>query len=346
VSPLTQPTEIDKASADGMAIPAGAATAPERTRGAIAIEWLSRYGVLLVFLVMFALFGVLRSSTFLTGDNIKSLLQSAAPLAVVATGLTVVLVMRDFDLSFAAMAGLAAAVATVLMANHGAPWWLAVLAALAAGAAAGAVNGVAIAYVGAPSFVVTLALGTVLTGIEYTLTNQQNVFENLANAYIQLGQGQTLGVNRQVVIAAVAFIAVWVLLDLTERGRYMHALGANAEAAHLSGIDVRRLRFWGFVIVGVCGAAAGIMLSAQAASSSPNMGAPLLLPAFAAVFLGSAAFRPGEFNVLGTLLGVLFLGVIQNGLTLMNATPATINVVQGGLLLTAVLLTVLDRRRR
>jgi ribose transport system permease protein len=88
------------------------------------------------------------------------------------------------------------------------------------------------------------------------------------------------------------------------------------------------------------------MLSSQAASSSPNMGAPLLLPAFAAVFLGSAMLRPGEFNVLGTVIGVLFLAVVQNGLTLLNGTPATINVVQGGLLVGAVLLTVLDRRRR
>jgi ribose transport system permease protein len=310
------------------------------------LDWLSRYGVLLVFLVMFAVFAALRSETFPTGDNLKSILQSSSSLAVVASGLTVVFVMREFDLSFAAMAGLAAAVATVLMADNNVVWWLAVLAALGAGALAGVVNGIAIAYVGAPSFVVTLALGTLLTGIEYTLTHQQNVFENLAHSYVQIGQGATLGINNQVYVAAVAFLAVWVLLDLTERGRYMHAIGSNDEASHLSGIAVRRLRFWGFVIVGVCGAAAGIMLSAQAASSSPNMGAPLLLPAFAAVFLGSAAFKPGEFNVLGTLLGVLFLGVVQNGLTLMNATPAAINVVQGILLLSAVLLTVLDRKRR
>lgn len=294
------------------------------------LDWLSRYGVLLVFLVMFAVFAALRSETFPTGDNLKSILQSSSSLAVVASGLTVVFVMREFDLSFAAMAGLAAAVATVLMADSGVAWWLAVLAALGVGALAGVVNGIAIAYVGAPSFVVTLALGTLLTGIEYTLTNQQNVFENLAHAYIQIGQGATFGINNQIFVAAVAFLAVWVLLDLTERGRYMHAIGSNDEASHLSGIAVRRLRFWGFVIVGVCGAACALSM----------------MPAFAAVFLGSAAFKPGEFNVLGTLLGVLFLGVVQNGLTLMNATPAAINVVQGILLLSAVLLTVLDRRRR
>ncbi len=310
------------------------------------MEYLSRYGVLAVFLVMFGVFCLLRPSTFPSADNLKSILQASSSLAVVASGLTVVFVMREFDLSFGAMAGLAAAIATVLMSMHGVDWRVAVLLALAAGAVAGSANGIAIAYFGAPSFVVTLALGTVFTGVEYTLTNQQNIFERLASGYIQLGQGATLGINHQIFIAAAVFLVVWVLLDLTETGRYMQAIGANAEASHLSGINVRRLRMVGFVIVGLCGALAGVMLSAQAASSSPNMGASLLLPAFAAVFLGSAAFKPGEFNVRGTLLGVLFLGVVQNGLTLLSATPATINLVQGALLLCAVLLTVLDRRRR
>ena len=320
-----------------------AAVVPGRSA---AVEYLSRYGVLAVFLVMFAVFCVLRSSTFPTADNLKSILQASSSLAVVASGLTVVFVMREFDLSFAAMAGLAAAIATVLMSQQGVDWHVAVLVALAAGAVAGGVNGLAIAYFGAPSFVVTLALGTVFTGIEYTLTNQQNIFERLATGYVHIGQGATFGVNHQIYIAAAVFLVIWILLDLTEVGRYMHAIGANAEASHLSGIPVARLRLWGFVIVGLCGALAGVLLSAQAASSSPNMGAPLLLPAFAAVFLGSAAFRPGEFNAKGTLLGVLFLGVVQNGLTLLSATPATINLVQGTLLFCAVLLTVLDRRRR
>lgn len=311
-----------------------------------AVEWLSRYGVLVVFLMMCGMFAILRPSTFPNWENIKSLLQASAPLAIVACGLTVVFVMREFDLSFGALAGLAAALATTLMANQGVDWRLAVVVALVAGAAAGAINGYVIAYAGAPSFVVTLAVGTVFTGIEYTLTNQQDVFQNIANGYVQLGQGSTLGINRQILIAAVVFVVIIVLLNLSERGRYMHAIGASPDAAYLSGINVRRLRLLGFVIVGLCGSVAGVLLSAQAASSSPNMGAPLLLPAFAAVFLGSAAFRPGQFNVQGTILGVLFLGVVQNGLTLLNATPATINLVQGALLLVAVMVTVLDRRRR
>lgn len=327
--------------------PSGSGNAdPTRTPGSRAKSWLAKYGVLVMFVVVFAFFAASKSDVFLSADNLKAILQSSSAMAVVAFALTAVFVMREFDLSFAAMAGLAAAVATVLMTQSGVAWPIAVLIALAVGALAGAVNGWVIAYAGAPSFVITLALGTVLTGIEYALTNQQSVFDGVAAGYIGIGQGETLGINRQVLIAAAVFFFVWILLDFTEPGRYMHAIGGNPDAAHLSGINVRRLRFYGFVLVGVAGAIAGIVISAQASSSSPNMGAPLLLPVFAAVFLGSAAFRPGEFNILGTLLGVLFLGVIQNGLTLMNASPAAINIVQGAVLIGAVLLTVLDRLRR
>jgi ribose transport system permease protein len=119
----------------------------------------------------------------------------------------------------------------------------------------------------------------------------------------------------------------------------MRAVGGNSDAARLAGLNVPRLRLIGFVIVAITAAVAGVMLTAQAGSSSPSGSAGLLLPAFAAAFLGAAAFRPGEFNVAGTLVGVLILGVIQNGLTLMNADPAVINLVQGGILIAAVWLT-------
>jgi ribose transport system permease protein len=330
-------------------VPSGPSEPPDATtarRGANVTEWLARYGVLLVFLIVFAVFAVLKSSVFLSGDNLKAILQQSAPLGIVAFGLTVAFVMREFDLSFGAMAGLASAIAAVLMSQHGIDWRVAVLLALAAGVVAGSVNGLLVAYAGASSFVVTLAIGTVLTGLEYSVTGQKTIFENVPADYINVGQGTFLGINYQVFVALAVFLGTWFLLDFTERGRYMHAIGGSPDAAYLSGINVRRLRLMGFVLVGLAAAVAGILLGAQGGGSSPNSGAPLLLPAFAAVFLGSAAFRPGEFNVLGTLLGVLFLGVIQNGLTLLNASPAVINIVQGSVLASAVLLTVLDRRRR
>jgi ribose transport system permease protein len=309
-----------------------------------AARMLARFGVLGVFVLIVLVFAVLETDNFLASENLKSILTQSAALAVVAFGLTVVLVMNEFDLSFGAMAGLSGAVAFTLIGTEGVDWRLAIALCVLVGVAAGATNGILSAYFGAPSFVITLAVGTILTGIEFTITGQQTLFEGVPDAYIQIGQGNFLGLNIQVIVAIVLFVATYLYLEHTEQGRYMHAIGGNPEAAYLTGIAVRRLRLIGFMIMGAAGAIAGILLSAQSANSSPNFGAPLLLPAFAAVFLGSTAFRPGQFNVLGTLLGILFLAVLQNGLTLMDATTAVISIVQGGVLVAAVLVTVAGRR--
>jgi ribose transport system permease protein len=325
--------------------PAEPSLARARRLSAQHRDRVARYAVLVAFLLTFATFAILRTDTFLNGDNLRDVLVQSSPLAVVALGLTVALVMRDFDLSIGAMMGLGGAVAIVAMSKNGIDWRVAVLLAIGAGVAAGAVNGLLIAYAGASSFVITLAIGTVLTGIEFSLTGQETVFENVAQGYVDIGQGEVAGINHQILVAFVVFVVVYLLLEKTEIGRYMRAIGGNPEAAHLAGIPVRRLRAIGFVVVAVLAAVAGVLVTAQASSSSPNAGLPFLLPAFAAVFLGSASFRPGQFNVLGTLVGVLFLGVIQNGLTLLELSTAVINIVQGSILALAVVFSGLAQRK-
>jgi ribose transport system permease protein len=305
---------------------------------------LARYGLLVVFAAMTVAFSLLRPESFPTIENIKSILTAAAPLMIVATGLTVVLVMQDFDLSFGSMIGLAGGAAVVLMSSHNAPSGVAIGVALALGLAAGIVNGVLIAYFRGPSFIITLAMGTVLTGVEYGITNQTTIFEGVKHAYLTLGQSDSLGFNNQIWIAVGFAVAIWVLLEKTEAGRYMHAIGGNPEAARLSGINTRLLRLIGFVIVALAAAIVGILLTSQSASSVPNTGVPYLLPAFAAAFLGSAVFKPGEFNLPGTVIGVLFLGVIQTGLTMLDLQTFAINLVQGGILIAAVLVSRLGQR--
>lgn len=302
-------------------------------------KMLGELGILGALLVMIAVFGVLRPDTFLTTENLTNVLVQAAPLAAIAFGLTVVLVMGDFDLSVAAMSSLAGAVALYLMTREGVDWAPAIAVALLVSVAVGLGNGLLIAYAKNSSFIITLASGTILTGIEFTITNQETLFENVPQGYIDLGQGSIGGIRTLLIIAFAVFLACLVLLEKTELGRYMRAVGGNSEAARLAGLNVPRLRLTGFVIVAACAAISGIMLTAQAGSSTPSGATGLLLPAFAAAFLGAAAFRPGEFNVAGTLVGVLILAVIQNGLTLMNADPAVINLVQGGILIAAVWVT-------
>lgn len=320
---------------------AGSATRLARER----IEaLLARYGVIFAFLAMIIVFSLARPESFPTGANVKSILTAAAPALVIAAGLTVVLVMGDFDLSFGAMIGLGAGAAVVLMANQGVAWPVAILVALALGVAGGAVNGYLISYLGGPSFIITLAMGTVLTGIEFALTSQKTIFSGVAEGYTKIGQSTILGLNDMIWIAAIIALVLWALLERTEIGRFMYAVGGNSEAARLAGIPTRALRLAGFVIVGLAAAIVGVLISSQSASYSPSPGAAYLLPAFAAAFLGSACFRPGEFNIAGTAIGVLFLGVIQTGLTMLDLETYVINLVQGGILVSAVLISRLGQR--
>ncbi len=308
---------------------------------------MANWGLVIVLVVVVIVFDLLKPGLFLTGSNINSLLSQAAPLAVVAFGLTLALSMGDFDLSFGPMAGLCGASAVILMSAHGLAWPVALIIALLIGVAGGVLNGILTAYFGGSAFIITLATGTAFTGIEYLITGQQTIFANIPTSYVAIGQGNLFaGINTQIVIGFIVFVLAWLLSARTETGRYMKAIGGNMEASRLSGIRVPRLRASGFVLVGLVSGLAGILLTAQSASSTPNQGAPLLLPAYAAVFLGSTVFRTGEFNIPGTLVGIILLQVLQNGLTLTDASPAFINIIQGVVLIAAVLLALVERRNR
>jgi len=305
----------------------------------------ARYGVLLAFGAMLLVFSILRPSTFPTVDDAKSILVNAAPGMIVALGLTVVLVMGDFDLSIGSMVGFAAGAAVALMVYHGVVWQLAIVLVLLMALGIGIVNGLLVPVFGGNSFIMTLGMATILTGLEYAFTSQATVFQGVPQGYVNLGAKSFLGYSNQVWIALGVAIVLWILLDATELGRFMYAIGGNQEAARLSGIRTRLLRTVGFMIVAATAAMVGILISAAGAGYTPNAGQYLLLPAYAGAFLGAACFRPGQFNIPGTVVGVLFLGTIGTGLTLLNLQTYLINLVQGAILIVAVLLSTLAARR-
>jgi ribose transport system permease protein len=215
-----------------------------------------------------------------------------------------------------------------------------VILCLLVGIAGGLFTGFLVAVLGGSSFIITLAMGTVLTGVEYAITKQQDIFSGMPASFTNIAQGSSiLGINNQVWIALVIGVIVWLLLEKTEIGRFMYAIGGNSEAARLAGVRVRTLRILGFVIIGMAAIVAGILLTSLGGAYTPNPGPPYLLPAYAGCFLGAAAFKPGQFNVLGTIVGVLFLECIQTGLTMLNLSTWIINVVQGVILIVAVLLS-------
>lgn len=302
---------------------------------------LTNFGVPLALLFTVALFSLLRPAAFPTWRNLDAILTLAAPLAVTALGITVVLAQGDLDLSFGSVIGLAGAVTFVALAEDrwALAWPVALLGGLLVGALAGAINGALIAYVGLAPIITTLGMSTALVGVEFLFTDQQTVYGNVPEAFTQIGRGVWLGLNVQVWLAGLVVLLMYGLMEQTELGRYFYALGGNREAAHLSGISVKAVRMTGFLISGLAGALTGVLIVAQSASSSPTAGAPYLLPALTAAFLGTSMFRQGQFNVLGTTVGVLFLGVIQTGLIMLHLSTAIINIVQGAVLVTAILVS-------
>jgi ribose transport system permease protein len=315
--------------------------APKRHIDVVGL--LSRFGIIGTLLACIVFFST-QDDRFLTVANTRTTLGTGAPLLILALGLTVVLVMGDFDLSIASMLSASGALIVILIVNHGWAWGWAVLFAMVLAGLFGMLNGVLVAYVGTPSFITTLATGVVLAGVEYALTDGTFVTGTgfMSDSYRSLGVGTPDGwtkISSPVWIAGGLAIVLWVLLAKTEVGRYMYAIGGNAEAARLSGINVRRLRATGFVITALCATVGATVMTSRTASSIPNSGASLLLPAFAACFLGAAVSRRNQFNIGGTVVGVLFLQIVQTGLTFMGYDQDVQNIAQGVILVAAMLIS-------
>jgi ribose transport system permease protein len=306
----------------------------------------ARYGVLAAMILTFAVFSFLRPDAFFTVLTVKAILRDCAPLLIAGLGITFVLVMGEFDVSLGGLVALNATIivmltSTVHVGLHPA---LAVLLGLLIAAAFGLVNGVLIAYGGAPAFITTIATGTLFTGLSLFLTDSSTIFDGIPSAYTSIANTSVLGLSSQVWIALALLVVAYVFLGHTTWGRYMYAVGGNPVTAELSGIRVKRLKLLGFALVGASAAAAAVLLTSQAGAANPNTGVGLLLPAYAAAFLGASMIRVGVFTPLGTALGAVFLQMIGTGLTILNLTGPVVQMIQGGILVSAVLLARMVRR--
>jgi ribose transport system permease protein len=309
------------------------------TRKAAWVRLLQRYGVILAFLVMVAVFGAMKTDTFMTIANWRSMVQLAAPLMVLSFGITVVLAAGDFDLSIGGTLSLGSALGVLLMSDSGLPWALACLVAMLGGVLIGSMNGLLTAYIGAPAFIATLAAGQALSGLQLLITDNRTIFEGMPQGFLSLTSGM-----RVVVIAAVVGVVLAVFMAKTPGGRYIYAIGVNATAARFAGLRVRWWRLISFAVVGACAATAGLMIASQSAAHQPDVGTPYLLPAYAAVFLGAAVGHPGRFTIAGTAFGVLFLQVLATGLATLTLPGSAILIIQGLVLTAAIILNQVGGR--
>jgi ribose transport system permease protein len=313
------------------------------------VAFLERFALLGLLIALGIFFSVYSgtSGVFLTSDNMQSLFTD---LVVISTVLAVAsifpLICGQYDLSVGATAGLSSIVAAAAAGSHGWPLLLAILLALVAGAVVGAVNGALVAAAGINPLIVTLGTSSVLAGLVSLYTNDQTLSSNIPGTLTNLSSSKLVGIPVAVIIAAVIALAMHYVLASRPYGRRLLSVGSSQNAARLVGLSVGRLIFSSFVISGLLSAAGGILILGISGTASPQVGPDYTLPALSAAFLGATAILPGKFNVPGTVLGVVFVSVSVNGLTLAGAASWVSPTFDGVALIVAVGITRLIASRR
>jgi len=289
---------------------------------------------------------------FLKADNLRNIANQIAIIAILAVGMTLVIITGGIDLSVGSMVALAAVVAAFLVRSlagaqeaSAAGMLLCGAAAIAACAALGLVNGLTVTLFGVPPFIATLGMMLMASGAAYLLAQGQSIYELPASA-TWLGRGaDLLGVPNAVVLMLVLYALAHVVMTRTMLGRHIYAVGGNREAARLSGVPVKRVLLLVYAICGALAGLGGVVMASQFQSAAPTYGEKYEMSVVAAVVVGGTSIAGGEGKVLGTLIGAFIIAVIQNGMNLMGIQTYTQMVVLGAVIVGAVILDRVKRRR-
>ena len=302
--------------------------------------WWDKVGIFAV-LVLLCVFMAIMAPYFLSIDNGLNVARSVSINAILAAGMTMSIITGGSDLSVGSILAVSG-VTGVLMFVSGVPSPLALLGGIAAGAFAGFINGAFVAWLALPAFIVTLGSMTYLRGIAYSLLEGQPLISSDLG-YRAIGNGAVAGIPTPVVVMVVVYFVFWFILERTKFGRHVYAVGGNMEAARLAGINVKRVLLAVYTIGGAAAGLAGIIFSARVLSAQPTAGQSYELDAIAAVVLGGTSLMGGRGRVIGTLVGALIIGVLTNGLVLMNVPFFYQLIVKGVVIVIAVAIDSLRR---
>jgi ribose transport system permease protein len=308
-------------------------------------DLLQRFGLVIAWLIVIAVFGALKPDVFLTQANFSTIFGSQAVIVILTLGLLIPLTAGDYDLSIAGVLSVAAMIVAVLNAKHGVPIGLAILAALAAGVLVGIINGGFVMLFAIDPFIVTLGTGTILSGVVLWLSGSatiSGVSDTLVDAVITT---RLLGIPLDFWYGLLLCGAIFYVLEFTALGRRLLFVGRGRRVAALSGFDVRRLRWGALIASGGIAALAGVVYAGTTGGADPTSGASFLLPAFAAAFLGATGIVPGRFNPWGSVVAVYFLVTGITGLTILGVASYVQDIFYGSALVLAVALSQLARRR-
>lgn len=295
----------------------------------------------LVGLVVICIALFIATPNFLTSGNLLNVGIQAAVIAILAFGMTFVIVTAGIDLSVGSLAALGAMAAAFMFAESGLPGWLALIVGLLVGAAAGAASGLAIAYAKLPPFIATLAMLSIARGLTLVISGGKPISTPKAVNFL----GSSLGpIPVPIVMMAIAGIVCAFILNKTVLGRSMYAIGGNPEAARLSGLPVKKVLVTVYALSGLFAGLAGLVLAGRLSSAQPTAGQGYELDAIAAVVIGGASLAGGVGGAFGTLIGALLLAVIRNGLNILNVSSFWQQVVIGLVIAVAVGLDTLRKK--
>ena len=303
-----------------------------------------RFSGLYVWAALILLFAIWIPHTFLTTNNFQITAGNQAITAMLALGIIIPLSAGVFDLSFAGMAGVAVCI-TAWVQVHGQSPLVAALAAIAAGAVVGAVNGFIVVALRVNSFIATLGMSSLLLAVAYWITNGQQITSGFNQSFLNFGTSTFLGLAYPFYVMLGLAIVIYIVIEYLPVGRYLYAVGGNAQAARLAGVRVNRIVFGSLLTSGLVAGITGVVLCAQLGVASSDTGPSYLLPAFSAVFLGSTQIRPGRVNVIGTLIAIYLLATGIDGLQLAGAPVYVTDLFNGGALIIAVALAARSHRR-
>lgn len=313
-------------------------------RPAWAESLLSGIGPLLGALIV--LCGVLSFATdkFLSTSNLLNVMVQLSVVGIAAVGGTFVIITSGIDLSVGSNVALSGMVAAYTMTQFGVGGVVGVLVALAVGALVGALNGASITALRLTPFIATLAVLAMGRGLTQQVSQGQTIF-GFPESFTFLGNGRIAGVQAPVILTIVVFVVGWFVLTRTTFGQQVYAVGGNREAARLAGIPVKRIIFSVYVLAGLCAGLAAVVLAGRLNSALSSSATGLELQVIAAVVIGGTSLFGGRGSLVGTFIGALLIGVINNGLTLLNVNPFWTQFIQGVVIFVAVLLDALNQRR-
>jgi ribose transport system permease protein len=303
-----------------------------------AMDFAEKWATLIGFALMVAFFWANNPDTFATTANLKSILDQAAVPVLLGVGLTAVLAVAEFDLAFPYALGLSSAAMTLMMTDHGSAAPLAVLVGIGVAVIAGVVTGIFVAQQRVSSFVITLGFGFVWLGITDGLTNSQVISNGISLGFLDLTSHRVVGLSLATVTAAIFALCMGIMFRYSVVGRYLMSVGSNPQASRLAGLPLSGLRVTAYAMLGIGVGIAAVIITSRQGQYTPNVGAGLFLSPYVAAFFGMSVLAARRFNVLGTVVGALFMGTLQTGLVIIGASAWVYTFIQGAVLLVILLI--------